>query len=414
MSGPYTVGLSGITNVPATYNLSDTVTAITGLCSGLAHLGFSYKTSAVGLPFDSVAYDTKLNNFSGIRPKFGGSINHGSFTVNETRLFEPKTPIEAWIIFSFSCRTSGTFCNEFDSLFPVSTGSTSISASCLGSYINADFACGDNIARPSGGYFTTEGVTGLKVVYSGIADNIYPLVKTSKTTGNLYKANSGQMIFVNYNGSPTPEDFRSWINEEFEFVKTTGVGNSIVYTYPGVDVYWSTTPTNEAAANVAWARISPCDSAASEPGASPGIYIISTNNNLWGQDPNAPAVEFIGQYGYNSITNRYINLNNGDGNYQIRFIVDRWHLGKIESNVFVTYYIMQYTTGGLPGVLTNSFTDYSDYQSVDYTWNSLKIPVTCKSAPVGEWISTGYAGTGVAVSIRDPMPISYNENNCGA
>jgi hypothetical protein len=413
ISGPYTVGLSGITNNPSTYDLSDATTAIVGSCTGLAHLGFSYKTSASGIPFDSTTYDTKLSNFSGIRPKFAGAISHGSFTVNETRLFQNKTPMEAWITFSFSCRQSGTVCNDFDSIIPVSTGFTSISASCLGSYINADFACGDNLARPTGSYFTTESVTGLKVVYSGIADNVYPLVKTTKATANLYKANSGQMIFINYSGANTPEDLRSWINKEFNFVKTD-ISNNVTYSYPGVDLYWNVAPLNESTAGVAWARLIPCDSAAFEP-AFPGVYLISVNGKF-GYESGAS--DLVGQYGHDSTTNRYINVNNGNGNYQMRFILNKWHLGKVENNSFVSHYTMEYTTGGIPQVLLNSFTDYSDFTDATqaYSWNVAKIPVSCKSAPIGEWISVDIGlYPGVAISVKDPIPTAWNAGNtCGA
>ena len=246
-NGVSTIGLSGITNIPATYNLSDVSTAITGSCTGIPYLGFAYKTSGVGLPFDNATYGTNINNFTGIRPEFKKltvSYNSSNYILDETVLFKNKTPIEAWITFPFSCRTSGTICNDFDFLSPVTTGSTNINASCLGSYINADFACRDSIARPSGQYFTNESVTALKVVYSGIPQNVYPLVKTSKSTANLYKAGSGQVIYVDYNDAATPEALRTWINQQFNFVQTTGVNNDITYIYPGVDLYWDTNPTN--------------------------------------------------------------------------------------------------------------------------------------------------------------------------
>jgi hypothetical protein len=496
-SGPYTVGLSGITNSPATYNLSNTTTAITGSCTGLAHLGFSYRTSASGLPFDSTTYDTKLVNFSGIRPKFGGAISHGASNINQLRLFEPKTPMESWLTFTFSCRTSGTTCNEFDYITPVSTGSTSISATCLGSYINADFVCIDSKARPSGDYFITEGVSGLKVVYSGLPENIYPLVKTNSSTAKLFKAGSGQMVFVDYNGASTPEALRNWINKEFNFVKTD-VNNSVTYSYPGVDLYWdlkesvivsgvdavnrgldgiyylangldagllyyskdagntyprilmdgglwvlndnttshfvlesvsypnipvgtwgdydsfiASPPLTSANNKTAFARLIPCDSAAFES-PLPGIYLISVDGKF-GSDPTAS--DLIGAYGHDSTTGRYINVNNGNGNYQMRFITNKWHLGKIESGNFVTYYVLEYLTGGIPSsLITSAFLDYTNYlPPSDYTWNNLKIPVTCKSAPIGEWTSAGYSGTGVAASIKDPIPTAWNAGNtCGA
>jgi hypothetical protein len=420
-NGSSTVSLSGITNSPPNYNLSDITTAITGSCTGIAYLGFAYKTSGVGLPFDNATYGTNINNFTGIRPEFKKltvSYNSTNYTLDETQLFVNKTPIEAWVSFPFSCRTSGTICNDFDILSPVATGYTNITASCLGAYINADFACKDSIARPSGQYFTNESVTTLKVVYSGIPENVYPLVKTTKTTANLYKASSNQVIYIDYTGAATPEALREWINKEFNFVQTTGVNNNISYIYPGVDLYWDTTPTN-GTPGTAWARLIPCDSAAFESGA-PGLYILSIDGKF-GYESGAS--DLIGQYGHDSTTNRYINLNNGNGNYQIRFILNKWHLGKIENGSFVTHYTMEYTTGGIPSVLVNNFTssnDYSDFIIGDtgdsYTWNELKTPVTCKSAPIGEWISIDtntYPGT--AISIRDPLPVAWNEgNSCGS
>jgi len=172
-----------------------------------------------------------------------------------------------------------------------------------------------------------------------------------------------------------------------------------------VDLYWDTTAGG---AGIAYARLIPCDDAAFES-SSAGVYLISVNGKVsW--DPNAD--DLVGSYGNDSTTNRYINVNNGNGNYQMRFILDRWHLGKIENNAFVTYYVLQYTTGGIPLDILNTFNDYSDYViSPDYTWNQNAVPVTCRSAPVGQWTSIGYAGTGVAVTIRDPIPTAWNEGN---
>jgi hypothetical protein len=101
--------------------------------------------------------------------------------------------------------------------------------------------------------------------------------------------------------------------------------------------------------------------------------------------------------------------------------VDRWSLGKVENGDFVEYYILQNTTGGNPTLgdpdYYTHFADYSDYQIEGgttppaVTWNTVQIPVNCLSLPIGQWNSAGYAGTGLAISVVDPIPASYNENN---
>lgn len=447
-SGVNTIGLSGITNNPATYDLSNLSTAITGSCSmsftapttewtgpisysGLAHMGFCYRTSASGLPYhqDSVM---DLNDFMGIRQVF----NNYS-TINTTRLLGNKQDMEAWITFPNSCRTSGTTCNDFSGMLggvlgalPVSTGSTMISGTCIGSYVNADFACSDNIARPTGTYLTNEGITGIKPCYLGTSDNVYPFVRVNASSGNVYMAGSGQNIFIDYNGPHTLDGFREWVNKEFSFVEISGNNNAIINQWPGVDLYWQTSAETAAVTypNILFARLIPCDSAAYE-NPSKGLYILKINGiNIWEAAGQAGA-EFLGQYGYDSYNNRYILLANN--NMQIWFIVDRWYLGKIYSHInngnFVQYYALQYAAGGNP-ILgdsdyythfdANDFNDYSSYPGgnvtnppTTVTWNTTQIPVNCLSVPIGRWEVLAYAGTGVAVSIIDPIPVSYNENN---
>jgi hypothetical protein len=435
-SGSNIIGLSGITNNPAIYDLSDTSTAITGSCnmsfmaddtewsngpvpySGLAHMGFCYRTSASGLPYHENGV-MDLNDFMGIRQEFN---NH---TVNETRLLGNKQDMVAWIEFPNSCRTSGTTCNDVafilnDPNLPPSTGYTTISGTCIGSYINADFACTDNLARPDSTYFSSEGITGIKPLYLGTSDNIYPFVKVNAHSGNVYMAGSGQNILIDYNGPNTINDFREWINKEFSFVQISGNNNIIIEQWPGVDIYWQKTIGNVANNNpsILLARLIPCDSAPFESSAK-GVVVLKINGiNLW-EAAGQPTAEFLGQYAHDSNNGRYILVE--DENIQIRFIVDRWSLGKVESNIFVEYYVLYNTTGGNPALgdpdYYTHFNDYSDYQPEGVTtppaatWNTIQIPVNCLSLPVGQWDSTGYAGTGMAITIVDPIPSSYNENN---
>jgi hypothetical protein len=247
-SQPSSINISGISNNP--YNLSSS-SSKTPVCTGLSTIGFSYRTSGVGVPFDSSAYNNNsgvfmLSRCSGTRPHFHKYtfVDLGNtYSIDETALFSPKQYLDAAIEFNFSCRTSGTTCLEFNSLTPVSTGYSTISNNCFGSYVNADFMCGDNLAHPSGGYFTTEGVQDIKIVYSGIPyqvasiPHVYPMVKATDSTGNVYKANSGQMIFVDYNGAITPDALRSWINSNFNFV-TLDNSDNVTIKWPGTDVYW--------------------------------------------------------------------------------------------------------------------------------------------------------------------------------
>lgn len=414
-SGPNTIGLSGITNSPASYNLSDNSTAITGSCTGLAYAGFCYKTSASGLPFDNPSYGIDIGNFTGIRQyfnKYDITYNSNTYNLNETRLFINKQDVEAWIGFEYSCRTSGTICTEFQGLNPVTTGYTSIQGTCVGSYINADFVCGDNIARPSGGYFTTEGITEIKPIYSGLPDNVYPFIKTSSSNGNVYKAGSNQVIYLDYAGASDPDSFREWIDNNFNFVEID-ISNNITRKWPGVDLYWS-----KSGVNTMLARLIPCDSAPFESNCA-GTYLIEINNiKLWEATGSQATEEFLGQYGHDSQNNRFINMS--DSSIQMRFIVDKWHLGKFIGNNFDSYYTLQYTTGGLPTVLDANFADdYSDYSSNpitenDITWNKIQIPVNCRTTPVGQWTALPNA-TGTAITIKDPIPVSYNESNtcCG-
>jgi hypothetical protein len=435
-SGSNTIGLSGITNNPAIYNLSDTSTAISGSCnmsflaadtewsegpvpySGLAHMGFCYRTSASGLPYheDNVM---DLNDFMGIRQEF----NNG--TINETRLLGNKQDMEAWITFKNSCRTSGTTCNDVafilnDVNLPPSTGYTTINGTCVGSYINADFACTDNLARPDSAYLSAEGITGIKPLYLGTSDNIYPFIKVDANSGNVYMAGSGQNILIDYNGPHTLNDFREWVNKEFSFVEISGNNNLIINQWPGVDIYWQKTTGNVANnnPNILLARLIPCDSAQFES-SSKGVIILKINDiNLW-EAAGQPTAEFLGPYAHDSNNNRYISI--GDENIQIRFMVDRWSLGKVENGIFVEYYALSNTTGGNPTLgdpdYYTHFADYSDYgisggtTPPTATWNTVQIPVNCLSLPVGQWDSAGYAGTGLAISVVDPIPSSYNQNN---
>lgn len=409
MSGANTIGLSGITNIPATYNLSDSVTAITGSCTGLAHMGFCYKTSASGLPFDNSTYGIDIGSFTGIRQyfnKYDITYNSSQYSLDETSLFKNKQDMEAWITFSFSCRPSGGLCNDFNSINPVSTGYTTINGTCVGSYINVDYACGENVSRPTGDYFTGDSITNIKIVYSGLPQNVYPFVElpNNSSSGNVYKAGSSQMIYVDYDGVADPNSFREWINNRFNFVELDN-GNNIIRKWPGVDLYWWK-PVSPA--NTVWARLIPSDSAPFESNCA-GIYIIEINNiSLW-ETSGQPCEEFLGQYAHDSENNRFINITS-DSLIQIRFIVDKWHLGKVINNNFESFYTLQYTTGGVPQLLNPQFVDYSDYVATNLTWNKVKIPMTCNTNPVGQWINTNL-GTGVAISIKDPIPTSYNENN---
>jgi hypothetical protein len=450
-SGSGTIGLSGITNSPATYNLYDLSTAITGSCSmsfmaadtewsegpvpysGLAHMGFCYRTSASGLPYheDNVM---DLNDFMGIRQVFNND------TINTTRLLGNKQDMEAWITFKNSCRTSGTTCSDFSPILggvlgalPVPTGYTTISGTCIGSYVNADFACMDNIARPEETYLSDEGVTGIKPLYLGTSDNVYPFVKVNANSGNVYMAGSGQNIFIDYNGPHTLNDFREWINKEFSFVEISGNNNIITNQWPGVDLYWQTSEQTAAVTypNILFARLIPCDSAAYE-NPSKGLYILKTYNlpftepddriNLW-EAAGQPTAEFLGQYAHDSQYNRYILVT--DSNIQIRFTPgenSRWSLGKLVGDTFVEYYALSNTTGGNPTLSDpDYYSHFDDYSNgfpeggidppTGSTWNTIQIPVNCLSLPIGQWDSAGYAGTGLAVSIVDPIPVSYNEGN---
>lgn len=450
-SGSGIIGLSGITNNPATYNLYDLSTAITGSCSmsfmaadtewsegpvpysGLAHMGFCYRTSASGLPYheDNVM---DLNDFMGIRQVFNND------TINTTRLLGNKQDMEAWITFPNSCRTSGTTCNDFYDMLggvpgalPVSTGYTMISGTCIGSYVNADFACTDNRARPDSTYLTDESITGIKPLYMGTSDNIYPFVKVNANSGNVYMAGSGQNILIDYSGPNTLDGIREWVNTEFSFVQISGENNTIIEQWPGVDIYWQNvgpSGSNTAAntyPNILLARLIPCDSAAYE-NPSKGLYISKIYDlpftapddriNFW-QAAGQPTSEFLGQYGHDSNNKRYILI--GNNNIQIRFIVDRWSLGKVEGETFVEYYALSNTTGGNPILGDVDYYSHFDDYSGDFseggitppstTWNTIQIPVNCLSLPIGQWDSAGYAGTGLAISIVDPIPVSYNENN---
>jgi hypothetical protein len=456
ISGSNIIGLSGITNNPATYNLSDTSTAISGSCnvsfvspptewsnntsaqySGLAHMGFCYRTSASGLPYHDSIYNLDLNNFMGIRQIFNGTNITAYSNYDETRLFGNKQDMEAWITFPNSCRTSGTTCNDLYSILdsitlPPYLQPTGIGGTCIGSYINADFSCTDQTARPDSTYFTNEGITGIKPLYLGTSDNIYPFVKVNADSGNVYMAGSGQNILIDYNGPNTLDGIREWINTEFSFVEISGSNNTIINQWPGVDIYWQKTAGNLANANpnILLARLIPCDSAAYE-NPSKGLYILKTYNlpftapddriNLW-EAAGQPTAEFLGQYGHDSSTNSYVLI--GNSNIQIRFTPgqnSRWSLGKLEGATFVEYYVLSGTTGGNPLLgdpdYYSHFDDYSDYSDGETepptgsTWNTIQIPVNCLSLPIGQWDSAGYAGTGLATSIIDPIPVAYNEGN---
>jgi len=447
ISGSNVIGLSGITNNPATYTLSDTSTAISGSCSmsfmaadtewsegpvqysGLAHMGFCYRTSTSGLPYHDSIYNLDLNNFMGIRPTFNGTNTTAYSNYDETRLLGNKQDMEAWITFPNSCRTSGTTCAAFGNILGaatavVPTGYTTISGTCIGSYVNADFSCGDATPRPDATYFSTEEITGIKPLYLGTSDNIYPFVKVNANSGNVYMAGSGQNIFIDYNGPHTLDDFRKWVNTEFSFVEISGNNNTIINQWPGVDLYWQnvgasgTTSASQTYPNIMFARLIPCDSAANE-GSSKGLYVLKINDiQIW-EAAGQPTAEFLGQYAHDSNNNRYILV--GNNNIQIRFIVDKWSLGKLEGGEFIEYYTLSNTTGGNPRLgdsdYYSHFNDYSDYAPesatapTGTTWNTIQIPVNCLSLPIGQWSSVVGVGTGVAITVVDPIPASYNGNN---
>jgi hypothetical protein len=481
-SQPYSINISGISDNP--YDLSSS-SSKTPVCTDLSTMGFSYRTSGVGVPFDSSAYGVSmLNRCTGIRSDFHNytfTYNSSNYSLNETSLFSPKEYLEASVEFDFSCRTSGTICSEFNSLTPVSTGYSTISNSCFGSYVNADFMCGDNFAHPSGEYFTTEGIVDLRVIYSGMPyqvasiPHIYPMVKATNSTGNVYKANSGQMIFVDYDGPITPDGFRSWINSDFNFV-TLDINNNITIKWPGVDVYWNIKPSVYVSGVEAAAQDPPLDGKyylanvlddnsfefyskdggnsyprisnyygdgnwfminaygsvpytldnPAYPGLPTGNWseyddtlyqaMTSYDNKTafarvapeGGEGSNvgvyvfqAGSTEFISQYSYDSDDNRYISLN--DSNIQMRFSVDKWQLGKVETGTFVVYYELSNVTCGNPKFLNLLFTDYSSFTLANNTYAAVEVPVTCKSQPIGQWSGAGLPGDGAAVSVKDPL-----------
>jgi hypothetical protein len=78
------------------------------------------------------------------------------------------------------------------------------------------------------------------------------------------------------------------------------------------------------------------------------------------------------------------------------------------------------TTGGNPRLgdedYYSHFGDYSDYAGSptvppSTTWNTIQIPVNCLSLPIGQWSNVVGVGTGMAISVVDPIPVSYNEGN---
>ncbi len=437
-SGPSTIGLSGITNNPATYDLTDITTAITGACTGIGYPGFAYKTSASGIPFNNTSYSINISGFNGSRPQFNKysiTKNSTSYDLNTTRLFDNKTGIEAIVNYVFSCRTSGTICNSFDNILsttilPPSTGYTTISGTCFGSIINADYACSVNEARPQQtGYFTTAGELPIMPIYSGLSENYYPCVKNGASSGNVYKAGSGQFISIDYNATIAggvdydADVFRNWINNNFSFV-TLDNSDNIIRKLPGVDIYWQNDPNNDKML----ALLIPAQGLEL---SCPVITVTSVNNiSYWNVDrsPNENGSEFTGNYMYDSTQNRYINVGNPWGGVvrtdefiQIRFLDNKWKMGKVNGASFDVYYILEYVSGGIPpefvtaisNMDTEDYNDYSGYGDISdqLTWGQSQLPVSCSTNPIGQWIA-GPNGVGNAVSIKSAYRLKYEGSTC--
>jgi formylglycine-generating enzyme required for sulfatase activity len=431
-SGSSTIGLSGITNNPATYVLTDTTTAITGACTGIGYPGFAYKTSASGIPFNNTNYSINISGFNGSRPEFNKysiTKNSVSYDLNTTRLFDNKTGIEAIVNYVFSCRTSGTICNSFDNILntnilPPSTGYTTISGSCFGSIVNADYACSSAIARPQQTYFDNLGQLTIRPIYSGVPQNYYPCVKNGSSSGNVYKAGSGQFISIDYNSTIAgglvydADIFRNWINNNFSFVTLdTSDPPNIIRKLPGVDIYWQAEVDNDQML----ALLVPAQGLE----LSCPVIIVTTVNNIsyWntGWSPNEDRSEFTGNYIYDSLNNRYINSESSDQSIQIRFFDNKWNMGKVNGANFDVYYTLQYVSGGIPpefltslsNMDTEDYNDYSGYGDISdqLTWGQSQLPVSCSTNPIGQWIAGPY-GVGNAISIKSAYRLRYEGSTC--
>jgi hypothetical protein len=334
--------------------------------TGINQNGFAFRVTASGFGFDGGSYPSDPNIFLSNHQKYQtanyywyDSNNSNAFmttVVDQTKFSNPKIPSVASITFVESCRNpnGSDICNQ--QIVPTSIVPSVKQTGCLGSTINIDYWCGENLSKPDINNFITNNITSITPVYSGVT-NIYPLTKLSDSTSNFFST-TNNIITLPYTGSYNPNVFREWINEEIKFVSLNG--SEIYKTYDNIDIYWQ---TNQNDTTNIYAKLFPDDG---ERPPSDGIYLYFAESQL----------------------NGFYRFDNGDwvfisdSNIRMRFIGNKWLVGIISGATFNAYYELS----NYPDTIYTRYNDeviYYGFQNGQGNKLSLNIDAhpTCNSGP---------------------------------
>ena len=324
--------ISGIYSQPSSFNINlidnnpydAEYSYATATCTGINQNGFAFRVTTSGLGFDGGSYSSDPGVFLGKYQKHqtsnfywydsNNSNTPMTTVVDQTKFSNPKIPSVALITFVDSCRNpnGSDICNQ--QIVPTSIIPSTKQTGCLGSTINIDYWCGENLSKPGINNFIANNITSITPVYSGVT-NIYPLTKLSDSTSNFFST-TNNIITLPYTGSYDPNVFRQWINEEIKFVSLDG--SNIYKTYDIVDIYWQTNQNNST--NI-YAKLFPDDG---ERISYSGIYLYFAESQL------------NGFYKLDSTTGDWVLIS--DSNVRMRFINNKWFVGINSGGSFNIYY----------------------------------------------------------------------------
>jgi hypothetical protein len=377
--------VSGIQSQPSTFNINlinnnpynaETSTAISSN-TGINQNGFAFKVTTSGLGFDGYStYPASPTYFLGNYQKHQAynynwyDSNNGNAArttvVDQTKFSGPKIPIEAWVTFVDSCRNPNLSTPCVETIVPTSIIPTIINTGCLGSAINADYWCGENLTKPDIKDFDNNSITGITPVYSGVS-NIYPVTRLSDSTSNLFATTTG-IIKLPYTGGYDPNIFRKWINEEIKFISLKN--SQIDTTYNNIDIYWKTDEQNYR--NI-YAKLYPDDS---ETVSNNCIYMDFADESF-----------LNGYYSFDTSTGYWISLSNS--NVQIRYISGYWYVGIIINGVYNIYYkLFNYPDIQYIRQFTNSSKVYYFVKTSQYLTLNTDANNACQNVPQGPEIIT--------------------------
>jgi hypothetical protein len=353
------------------FSVSAAWDGIWNVCTGVADLGFAFRSSASGLGYDRgfARYIDTFTAIQGIGPfnyfdryyVWDGEDPDGDLDiVDERPFFDNKTPVKANIDFVYSCRP-GLPCLTFNgSTINPTKGSGIGCFDTVKSYIYEDYLCGENTPISATDSFWTSGnITSTQIIYSGFS-GVLPIVLTNSvypgsTNYSYFNIINEYDAYISYDETPIinipytgylPSQIREFLTNNFYAVSFNYSGTSYEYDinnifepYLNLNLYWNINYNNTATVYV-----SPDD----DERKYPTILITGAGTN-----------EINGTYYYSNaasvkFNNLFFSLSSGD--YHIIYAYSggtntptnpTWKIGKfmsgnmipfVQNDKWITYY----------------------------------------------------------------------------